>query len=39
MENNPPRQFREDSVFGDKWKQLEKFYESLNSHLKKNDTT
>jgi len=32
MENSTPRQFKEDPIFGDEWKQLEKNYEGLNSH-------
>ncbi len=32
MENSPPRQFKEDPIFSDEWKQLEIFYEGLNSH-------
>jgi len=32
MENSPPRQFKEDPNFGDKWKQMAKLYEGLDSH-------
>jgi hypothetical protein len=34
MGNSPPRQFREDPIFGDKWEQLAKLYEGLNFHQK-----
>ncbi len=34
MGNSPPRQFREDPIFGDKWEQLAKLYKGLNFHQK-----